>query len=75
MLLPQIEQSLEADEQYELQVQVPLYVSQEALTGELQLPLGMYIPCSLQPAVQVNVVPRIKMSSPCKRHEEVSMRH
>ena len=53
MSLGHTEQSSEADAQYG--VQEPLYSS--AATGVEQVPLGMYMPASLQPAVQVRVLP------------------
>ena len=57
------EQSLEADEQYEMHE--PPYTS--AVTALVQLPLDMYIPASLHAAVQVRVFqeePDKYMSSP-----------
>ena len=60
MSLGHTEQSSEADAQYG--VQEPPYTS--AATGVEQVPLGMYMPASLQPAVQVRVPLYNRMSSP-----------
>ena len=62
-----MEQSDEEDEQYDSQVgTLPEMTATSAATGLVHAPLGMYMPASLQVAVQVRVLDssKRKMSSP-----------
>lgn len=53
MFFGHTEQSEEEDEQYDSHLPTSPYTS--ATIGLVQVPLGMYMPASLQPAVQVRV--------------------